>query len=157
MTYKEYQKALAAIDKSAKTELNRLNEQMEEVRRLKEKKLISEREAWERDQRLAEIFDKAKNRHYLKVEHLKMDFARQDIDIKIGDIIWAKTNQGTKVLKVTEIKMAAFDYPMLKFFGIQLTIWGLPAKVQKPQPRGGIYQKDITSINGEPYIYKTRN
>lgn len=156
MTYSEYKKALAQLLKSAKAELDNLREQMDEVQRQKEARMLTEKEAWERDQHLAEIYDKAKNRHARAAEHLKMEFARQDAPIEIGNIVWAKVKGSTKVLRVTEVRMAAFDYPMLKVFGIQLTMYGQPYQKQKEPPHGGIYQKDIISINGEPYTYKTR-
>ena len=89
MNYKEYQKALAAINKSAKKELDDLQGRMDEVRQLKEDKVISEKEAFERDQKLAEIFDSVKNRYARSAERLKMNFAKQDCDIKVGDIVEA--------------------------------------------------------------------
>ena len=156
MNYKEYQKALAAINKSAKKELDDLQGRMYEVQRMKDDKVISEKEAFERDQKLAEIFDSVKNRYARSAERLKMNFAKQDCDIKVGDIIWAVSKGAAKVLKIENIKLAAFDYPMLKLFGTQLTLYGQPYKKQLQHPKGGIYQKDITSINGEPYTYKTR-
>jgi hypothetical protein len=45
---------------------------------------------------------------------------------------------------------------MLKYFGVQLTLKGVPSKIQKEYPNGGIYQKDITSVNGDVYTYKVR-
>lgn len=157
MTYKEFLKAHKQIENSAKMELDNLQKKMTEVDQLKDKGTISEKEAFEQNKRLAEIFDSAKNRYARSAERLKMNFAKQDCDIKVGDIIWASTKRGTRVLKVTEIKLAAFDYPMIKLFGVQLTMYGIPHKQQLKQPKGGIYQKDITSINGEPYTYKTRD
>lgn len=152
MTYKEYRKALKAIEKKYDGEMKNLQADIDEVRRLRELKKISEQEAWDREMKLASILDSVKNRCKRSIERLKMNFARQDAPAGIGDLVWAK---GT-LLKVEEIKLAAFEYPMLKYFGLQLSLYGLPKKVQLKHPRGGIYQKDITSVNGEAYTYKVR-
>ena len=156
MTYKEYLKALKHIDACQKNEFERLQDEMKKVQQLKEKRKISEKEAFERDHRLAEILDKAKNRYAFKTERLKMNFARQNIEVKTGDIIWAQIKGTTRVIRVEEIRLAAFEYPMLKLFGTQLTLYGQPCKHQLFHPKGGIYQKDITSINGEPYTYSAK-
>ena len=152
MRYKDYKKALKAIEKKYDGEMKKLEADIDEVRRLKERKMISEKEAWDREMKISAILDSVKNRGKRSIERMKMNFASQDSPAGIGDLIWAK---GT-LLKVEEIKLAAFEYPMLKFFGKQLTLYGLPKKVQLQHPRGGIYQKDITSVNGEAYTYKVR-
>ena len=156
MNYKEFKKALATICKKHESEQQKLYEQIEDVKRMFEQRKISEKEAWEREMKLASIIDSSKNREKLSTERLKMNFAKQDAPAEIGDIIWATVKGSTRVMKVTEIRLAAFDYPMIKYFGVQLTLHGVPAKVQKVAPFGGIYQKDIISVNGEVYIYKTR-
>lgn len=152
MTYKEYRKALKAIEKKYDGEMKKREADIDEVRRLKERKIISEKEALDREMKLAALLDSAKNRGKRSIDRLKMNFARQDAPAKIGDLIWAK---GT-LMKVEDIRLAAFEYPMLKYFGVQLTMYGLPKKVQLKHPCGGIYQKDITSVNGEAYTYKVR-
>ena len=156
MTYKEYQKALKAIEKKHEADMDKLHAEIYEVRNLAQQHKISKEEAWDKEMKLAASIDFLKNHGKRSIERLKMNFARQDAPAWIGDIIWAMVKGSTKVMKVTDVRVAAFDYPMLKFFGIQLTVKGIPAKVQKEPPLGGIYQKDITSVNGEPYTYKTK-
>lgn len=54
MTYKEYKQALANIQASAQREQDHLQEEMAEIKRLKDEKVISEKESFERDQKLAD-------------------------------------------------------------------------------------------------------
>lgn len=157
MNYKEFKKNLSNLEKKYKQEKSALYDEIKMIALRLERKKISDEEAKRETDRLYDILDKANGREKRSVEKLKMNFARQDAPAKIGDIIWASTKQGTKLLKVTEIKLAAFEYPMLKYFGIQMKVLtGLPQTTQKQYPNGGIYQKDITSVNGEAYKYKVR-
>ena len=152
MTYKEYKVALRNIDSKYTKERERLLALIYKIEEKKQKGFVlTEIEKIELD-RLYKILEYVKNRGHRSVERLKFNFATQDTTAKVGDIIWA----GQRVLKVTEISLASFEYPMLKYFGKQLTMKGLPCKNQKEYPQGGIYQKDITSINGDPYIYNVR-
>lgn len=156
MTYKEYKEALANIDKNYKCEKKRQMDMFDDINRRLDAKEISEKEAFELMIKVNAIIDSSKNRNARSIDNLKTTFANQDTSIKVGDIIWAKVKGSTKVLRVEAIRLAAFEYPMLKLFGTQLTLYGQPCQKQTERPKGGIYQKDITSINGEPYTYKTR-
>ena len=153
MQYKDYKKALKAIEKKYDSEINKLQSDIDDVRLLRDKRQISDKEAWDREMKLAEILDQVKNKGKRSIERLKMNFVRQNAPAKIGDIIWTTS----KVMRVTDVRLAAFEYPMIKYFGLQLTTRGIPCKVQKEYPLGGIYQKDIISVNGEPYIYKQQD
>lgn len=157
MTYKEFKKNLADIEKEYDRKRGYVLDEIDKIERALKREEISEDEAFEQEQKQYSILEMLKGREKRSVERLKMNFARQDAPAKIGDIIWAFTKQGTKLLKVTDIRLASFEYPMLKYFGIQMKVLtGLPAKVQKQFPNGGIFQKDITSVNGEPYTFKVR-
>ena len=156
MDYKEYKKALKEIEAKYERERRALYDEISKIKWQAEHSKISDKEAFEKTQKLYGILDGLKGREKRSIERLKMNFANQDAPAKVGDLIWANTKQGTKLLKVTEIHIAAFDYPMLKYFGVQLTLKGVPSKIQKEYPNGGIYQKDITSVNGEVYTYKVR-
>jgi len=157
MTYQEFKKSLAAIDKKYNSRRKEVADKIQEM----EAKALKEGRITPTDEKeLTNLYNEAeflKNKHDRSIERLKMNFATQNSTIQTGDIIWAQVKGITKVMKVQYRKLSAFDYPMLKFFGTQLTMRGLPAKVQKPYPQGGIYEKDITSINGEPYEYKAHN
>ena len=143
MTYQEFKQSLAAIDQKYTAKRKAVAEELQkmEVKALKEGRIAPNDE-----KHLTELYKEA--------EYLKNKHARSIERLKQGDIIWAMVKGITKVMKVEYRKLSAFDYPMLKFFGIQLTVKGNPAKVQKTYPQGGIYEKDITSINGEPFEYK---
>jgi predicted DNA-binding protein YlxM (UPF0122 family) len=156
MVYKDFKKALKEIAAKYERERKALYDQISKIKWQAEHSKISDKEAFEKMQKLYGILDGLKGREKRSIERLKMNFANQDAPVKVGDLIWANTKQGTKLLKVTEIHIAAFDYPMLKYFGMQLTLKGVPSKIQKEYPNGGIYQKDITSVNGEVYTYKVR-
>ena len=154
MTYQEFKQSLAAIDKKYTSKRKVV---VEELQKMEAKALKEGRISPNDEKHLTELYKKAeylKNKHARSIERLKMNFATQDTKVKQGDIIWAMVKGITKVMKVEYRKLSAFDYPMLKFFGTQLTVKGNPAKVQKAYPQGGIYEKDITSINGVPYKYK---
>lgn len=155
MTYKQYQKALAEINKRHADMDAKNNALLAVIEKRLERRELDEKQANEQRFKIYDIMNIQKTRFERWTLHLKMNFANQGTNIKVGDIIWAKVKGSTKVMRVTEIKMAAFDYPMMKLFGIQLTLYGIPCQKQSEHPKGGIYQKDITSINGEPYIYKT--
>jgi hypothetical protein len=156
MTYKEYKKNLKSIEQKYAVEIKTIYDELESIDHALKRKAISEAEAKDKQEKLHGYLDMLKGCEKRSLERLKINFARQDAPAQIGDLIWAMTKQGTKLLKVTDIKLAAFDYPMLKYFGVQLTLKGVPSKIQKEYPQGGIYQKNITSVNGEPYIYKAR-
>ena len=156
MTYKEFQENQVAMELKYQRDQDRIFESIREWECRRDEHEVDEKTAKEAIDNLYAEFEYLKNRHARKAEQLKMTFAKQDAPAEIGDIIWATVKGSTKVMKVTEIKIAAFNYPMLKYFGVQLNMKGLPNKVQYEQPRGGIYQKDIHSVNGEPYTYKTR-
>ena len=157
MNYKEYKKNLAAIEQKYRAIKQALYDEIDDVAKRLERKKITEEEAKAETDRLYAILDTKKGREKRSIEQLKMNFARQDAAAKVGDLIWAQTKHGSKLLKVTDIKLSAFEYPMLKYFGVQMNMLkGLPAPTQKQYPQGGIYQKDITSVNGEPYTYKVR-
>lgn len=154
MTYKEYIKATIAINKKYTAKRKAV---ADEIQKMEDIAMKSGRITPADEKQLTKLYEEAeylKNKHGRSVERLKMNFASQNTTIQQGDIIWAQVKGVTRVMKVQYRKLSAFDYPMLKFFGIQLTMRGLPAKVQKPYPQGGIYDKDITSINGEPYEHK---
>lgn len=150
MEYKEYKKYVLDIEHSYEVRMNANKDKIEEVEKRAKKGDISQEEAKTQLQYLYSILDLLRSKRNRSIEKLKMRFANQDKIVKEGDIIWA----GKKILRVEMIKLASFDYPMLKYFGTQLTIYGLPCKEQKKHPEGGIYQKDITSINGIPYKYE---
>ena len=156
MDYKDFKKALKEIGAKYERERRALYDEIKKIEWMVEHSKISEKETFEKTQKLYGILDGLKGREKRSIERLKMNFANQDAPAKVGDLIWANTKQGTKLLKVTEIHIAAFDYPMLKYFGVQLTLKGVPSKIQKEYPNGGIYQKDVTSVNGEVYTYKVR-
>ena len=156
MKYKQYQKALAEINKRHAQEVARNDLLIADIEKRLKRREIDEKQAQEERFKVYDIMNTQKKRFERWMVRLKTNFANQDTNIKVGDIIWADTKRGARVLRVTDIKLAAFDYPMLKLFGTQLTLYGQPYKKQLQQPKGGIYQKDITSINGEPYTYKTR-
>lgn len=152
MTYKKYQKALAICK-------NLYTEECEHVKKLKlfNKKRWSEgkvtfEEYTKESERLDDILKRATDRYDRYVERLKMHFAMQDAPAKVGDILWS----GNRIIRGEQIKLSAFDFPMLKYFGVQLTTKGLPYVNQKKYPDGGIYQKNVTSVNGVPYTYKVR-
>ena len=152
MDYKDFKKALKEIGAKYERERKALYDEISKIKWHVEHSKISDKEAFEKTQKLYGILDGLKGREKRSIERLKMNFAKQDAPAKIGDIIWS----GQKVLRVEDIRLASFDYPMLKYFGTQLTIKGMPCKNQKKHPEGGIYQKDISSVNGFPYHYKTR-
>lgn len=157
MIYQEFKASLAAIDQKYTEKRKAV---AEELHKMEAKALKEGRISPNDEKHLTELYKEAeylKNKHARSIERLKMNFAAQNSTIQTGDIIWAQVKGITKVMKVQYRKLSAFDYPMLKFFGTQLTMRGLPAKVQKPYPQGGIYEKDITSINGEPYEYKAHD
>ena len=156
MTYKEFRNALTEMEAKYRRNVERINESIKDWEERWERKEVDEKTATAEIDKLYDEFEYLKNRNARKVEQLKMNFAKQDAPAEIGDIIWATVKGSTKVMKVTEIRLAAFTYPMLKYFGVQLTMRGVPAKVQKVAPQGGIYQKDVHSVNGEPYEYKAR-
>lgn len=156
MTYKQYQKALSEINKRRKSEITRNESLIDDIENRLKRGYIDKKQAQEQRFKVYDIMNIQKKRFDLWTFRLKTNFANQDTNIKVGDIIWAETKRGTRVLRVTDIKLAAFDYPMLKVFGVQLTLYGIPCKIQQKHPKGGIYQKDITSINGEPYSYKVK-
>lgn len=156
MTYKEFQESMVAMELKYQRDQDRIFESIREWGRKLGDQEVDEDEAKDAIDKLYAELEFLKNRNTRKTEQLKMNFARQDAPADIGDIIWASTSKGMKVMKVTEIRLAAFAYPMLKYFGVQLNMKGLPNKVQKVAPQGGIYQTDIYSVNGEPYEYKSR-
>ena len=156
MTYDSYKKALGNISKKYDHEIDALLDEINELDAMLEKKQIDKKEHFEETKRLSYILDGARGRCKRSIERLKLNYAKQDAPAKIGDIIWGVCKGTTKVMRVEEIRLASFEYPMLKYFGKQLTLYGLPCKCQLQSPRGGIYQKDITSVNGVPYIYKER-
>ena len=154
MTYKEYIKATIAIDKKYTAKRKAV---AEEIKAMEAKALKEGRISPNDEKQLTKLYEEAeylKNKHARSIERLKLNFAKQDSKVKVGDIIWAVQNGSCRVMRVESERLAAFDYPMLKYFGLQLTMRGMPAKVQKQYPQGGIYEKDITSINGEPFEYK---
>jgi hypothetical protein len=152
MTYKQYKKALAVCEELYDNERSHINKLKEFNRMRWRNGKISEKEYNDEKERLDAILTNATGRNDRYRERVKMHFAMQDAPAKVGDIIW--TSQ--LCMRVEQIKLAAFDFPMLKYFGVQLTLKGVPSKIQKEYPQGGIYQKNITSVNGEPYIYKAR-
>ena len=156
MTYKQYQKALAEINKRHAQEVARNDSLIADIEKRLKRREIDEKQAQEERFKVYDIINTQKTRFDRWTVRLKTNFANQDTNIKVGDIIWADTKRGARVLRVTDIKLATFDYPMLKVFGVQLTLYGIPCKIQQKHPKGGIYQKDITSINGEPYEYKVK-
>lgn len=156
MTYKEFNDNMVAMELKYQRDQDRVFASIHEWECKRDEKEVDEETAKTSIDNLYAEFEYFKNRHARKTEQLKMNFAKQDAPAEIGDIIWATTPKGTKVMKVTEIRLASFSYPMLKYFGVLLNMKGLPNKVQYEQPRGGIYQKDIHSVNGEPYEYKSR-
>ena len=153
MTYKDYLKAAKEIDQCRERNWNRIYGEITDIQNKIDKRTIGEKAGKEQINKLYSTWDGIKNKYAHSKERLKMNFARQDAPAKIGDIIWS----GQKVLRVEDIRLASFDYPMLKYFGTQLTIKGTPCKNQKKHPEGGIYQKDISSVNGFVYHYKTRD
>lgn len=152
MNYKDYQVALENIKRKYGKECERLLDEIEDVNRNHINKRLTSKEAKERKDYLNEVYTLVRSKEKRSIDRLKMNFANQDTPVKIGDVIWANT----RVMKVEEIRVAAFDYPMLKYFGTQLTLYGVPKQVQQKYPKGGIYQKEVTSVNGDPYKYKTR-
>lgn len=157
MNYKEFKKNLRDLTLKYQREREKVNDMIKNVQNEHERGIISDHEEKEQEKKLYGILDTLKSKEKRSVERLKMNFAMQDNPVEIGDIIWAQSKNGTKVMKVTEIRLAAFEYPMLKYFGIQLTLKGMPAKTQKQYPSGGIYQKDVVSVKGEAYTYKVRD
>jgi hypothetical protein len=152
MTYKDYLSAAKEIDQGRERNWHRIYAEICDIDERINSKIIDEKTGKAKICKLYETWDGIKNKYAHSKERLKMNFAKQDAPAKIGDIIWS----GQKVLRVEDIRLASFEYPMLKYFGTQLTIKGLPCKNQKKHPEGGIYQKDISSVNGFPYHYKTR-
>lgn len=153
MTYKDYLRAAKEIDQGRERNWKRIYADITEVQVQIDSHTIPEKAGKAKISKLYETWDGIKTRYAHSKERLKMNFAKQDAPAKIGDIIWS----GQKVLRVEDIRLASFDYPMLKYFGTQLTIKGTPCKNQKKHPEGGIYQKDISSVNGFVYHYKTRD
>ena len=154
MTYKEYIKATIAIDKKYTAKRKAV---ADEIQKMEDSAMKSGRITPADEKQLTKLYEEAeflKNKHNRSIYRLKLNFAKQDSKVKVGDIIWAVQNGSCRVMRVESERLAAFDYPMLKYFGLQLTMRGLPSKVQKQYPQGGIYVKDITSINGEPFEYK---
>lgn len=154
MNYKEFKAALAAIDKKY---LDKRKAVAAKIKAMEAKALKEGRITPTDEKELTNLYKEAeylKNKHGRSIEMLKMNFASQNTTIQQGDIIWAQVKGVTKVMKVQYRKLSAFEYPMLKYFGTQLTLYGQPCKQQQKHPKGGIYEKDITSINGEPFEYK---
>jgi len=152
MTYKQYKKALAVCEELYNNERSHINKLKEFNRMQLRYRKISEKEYNEEKERLDVILTNATGRYDRYRERVKMHFAMQDAPAKVGDIIWT----AQLCMRVEQIKLAAFDFPMLKYFGTQLTLRGIPKAQQKKFPEGGIYQKSIKSVNGVPYEYKVK-
>ena len=138
MTYKEYIKATIAIEKKYTAKRKAV---ADEIKAMEAKALKEGRISPNDEKQLTKLYEEAeylKKKHARSIERLKMNFTSQNTKVKMGDIIWAQVKGVTKVMKVQYRKLSAFDYPMLKFFGTQLTVKGNPAKVQKQYPQGGI-------------------
>ena len=152
MTYKQYQKALAVCKGLFNDECSRIRTLCVFNERMWRNGKISEKEYNDEKERLNSIRSKASDRYFRYCDRVKMHFAMQDAPAKVGDIIWT----AQLCMRVEQIKLAAFDFPMLKYFGTQLTLRGIPKAQQKKYPEGGIYQKSIKSVNGVPYEYKVK-
>ena len=154
MNYKEYQKALKAIDKKYNGKRKAVYDLIQKI----EHQALKDGRIYPDDKkRLDDLYKEAeflKDKQGRSIERLKMNFISENAKVKTGDIIWAVKKGTTKVMRVEYAKLSAFEYPMLKYFGTQLTLYGQPCKKQLEHPKGGIYEKDITSINGEPFEYK---
>lgn len=151
MTYKEYQQALRKIEKKYADEKKVAEDFLKKHERLFHKGQITKEEFKKEESKADKAKENARNKASRSIEKLKINFAKENCPIKEGDIIWTDK----LVMRVEKIGLAKFDFPMLKFFGLQLSKKGIPNKNQKEYPEGGIYQKDVISINGNVYEYET--
>lgn len=149
MNYKDYLKARALIARKYGKEREEIQSRIDKARKQLDKGTITKRDFDEKERIANRVLDEIAEREGRSIDRLKMHYAAQDAPAKVNDIIWA----GTKCMKVERIKLAAFDYPMLKYYGTLLTNQGLP---RKQNADGHIYQKDIKSVNGVAYVYKVK-
>ena len=95
MDYKDFKKALKEIGAKYERERRALYDEIKKIEWMVEHSKISDKEAFEKTQKLYGILDGLKGREKRSIERLKMNFANQDAPAKVGDLIWANTKQGT--------------------------------------------------------------
>ena len=89
MTYKEYIKATIAIDKKYTSKRKAV---ADEIQKMEDSAMKSGRITPADEKQLTKLYEEAeflKNKHNRSIYQLKLNFAKQDSKVKVGDIIWA--------------------------------------------------------------------
>jgi ribosomal protein S12 len=102
--------------------------------------------------KMNEQISNIRNRAIIQHDRIKKEYAMQNSPADVGDVIEAeirisKPNSGIReiirLMRVERIEVAAFEEPMLTYYGTYIKEDGTPYARQMNVP---IYQKDITSV-----------
>ena len=84
-----------------------------------------------------------------KQMELRKQYAIEHNPVKVGDIV----TDHYHTIRVEKMSMYGYPVPCMVYRGTELTKQGVPKKRQ-PVPGNPAFQKDVKSINCEPYKYK---
>lgn len=87
-----------------------------------------------------------------KQMELRKQYAIEHNPVKVGDIV----TDHYHTIRVERMSLYGGPIPYMKYCGTELTKKGVPKKRQ-PMTDYPIFQRNVQSINGEPYKYKNED